>query len=181
MPSQRKTLTVILVAALLFGSMGSVMQAAAQGFPGGGGGGGGGGGRGMGGHGGGNRPHDSDKPKDSTPDKTPADPFLVLLTNVRTLRMDLLVRQEQVSACTAMEDALRAYRDRVQEAGPSATVPTDPLLRLQAVASHLVGRADAAEAADARIADFIAALDDHQKQLFVAKLANAFGDATLAQ
>jgi hypothetical protein len=141
--------------------------------------GGGGGGRGMGGHGGGNRPHASDTPKDnSTSDKTPADPFLVLLTNVRTLRMDILVRQEQVNACTAMEDALRAYRDRVQE---TTTVPADPLLRLQAVASSLVGRADAAQAADARIADFIAVLDDHQKQVFVAKLANAFGDTTRAQ
>ena len=177
MPSPRKTLTLILVTTLLFGSAATVMQAAAQGFPGGAS---GGGGRGMGGHGGGNRPHSSDAPKDnSTPGNTPADPFLVLLTNLRTLRMDLLVRQEQVNACTAMEDALRAYRDRVQEAG--ASVPTDPLLRLQAVASALVGRADAAQAADARIADFIAVLDDHQKQLFVAKLANAFGDTTLAQ
>lgn len=178
MPSARTTLTLILITTVLFGSAGTVMQAAAQGFPGGGGG-GGGGGRGMGGHGGGNRPHASDTPKDnSTPDKTPADPFLVLLTNLRTLRMDILVRQEQVNACTAMEDALRAYRDRVQEV---ATVPADPLLRLQAVASTLVGRADAAQAADARITDFIAVLDEHQKQLFVAKLANAFGDTTLAR
>lgn len=174
MPSPRKTLRYILVITLLLGATGWAMQAAAQGFPGGGG-----GGRGMGGHGGGNRPHASDTPKDnSTPDKTPADPFLVLLTNLRTLRMDILVRQEQVNACTAMEDALRAYRDRVQE---MATVPADPLLRLQSVASALAGRADAAQAADARIADFIAVLDEHQKQLFVAKLANAFGNATLAQ
>jgi hypothetical protein len=107
------------------------------------------------------------------------DAFLALLSNLRTLRMDILVRQEQVNAWTAMEDALRTYRDRVQEASSSATVPTDPLVRLQDVGNILLERADAAQAANARIADLVAALDDHQKQLFVAKLAEAFSDTTL--
>jgi hypothetical protein len=166
----KRTLLLALLALALFNAP---VSSFAQGFPGGGG---GGGGHGHGGFGG-NRPPGNAGQNATAPQKAP-DPLIVFLGNVRALRMTVLIGTNQVDAWNAMQDALVAYAEAARDAAepPNATI-TDAAVQLGAFADKLAKRSDAAKAVDARIGALLAVLDAHQKEVFLAKLGEAFGAA----
>jgi hypothetical protein len=150
----------------------SIQAASAQGFPGGG--------HGMGGRGA-RQPHEATQQPASTSAQGVANPLLAFLRGVRPLRMELLVRTEQVDAWTAMQDALVTVAEAERDASAPASGSSDPSVRLSAFVDHLDHRADATKAASERIAAVLAVLDDHQKQIFLARLSDALAGANPPQ
>ncbi len=105
---------------------------------------------------------------------SPADPLETFLGTLHALRMEILVRDDQVERWTSMQDALRAYdqqRDAGQQLRNSAIAP---VLRLRNLADDTRARADALQKVSDRVADLVTTLDDHQRQVFGARLAEAF-------
>lgn len=155
------------VGAALFGVIFALacftLDAAAQGFPGGGGHGGG--------RGGAHTPPSGTKPSSSPAAQQPAaDPLATFLGSLHALRMEILVRQEQVEPWTAMQDALRAYVDIEQD----RSAASDPVVRLRSLAADARARADALQKVSESVAALVAALDDHQRQTFSSRLGDAF-------
>jgi hypothetical protein len=138
------------------------LNAAAQGFPGGGGHGGG--------RGGAHAPPSGAKPSSSPAAQPAADPLATFLGSLHTLRMELLVRQEQVELWTGMQDALRAYVDLEKD----RSAASDPVVRLRNLAADAHARADALQNVSESVAALVAALDDHQRQTFSLRLGDAF-------
>lgn len=139
--------------------------ATAQGYPGGGG---GRGGRGM------HAPRSDTKSPNAAARSAP-DPLAAFFTSLHALRMELLVREDQAASWTTMQDALRAY----VELSPANAVelpdtPTDPLTRLHGLADDARARADALQKVSDSVTGLVGALDDHQRQVFASRLADAF-------
>jgi len=144
----------------------------AQGFPGGGGGHGGRGGM---------RPPGAAPKSNPSAEQAPPTPLATFLGSLRALRMELLVREDQVERWSAMQDALRACTDLEQEAAqPSRGVPADPVQRLHNLVDDARARADAMHEASDSIDAVVASLDDRQRQVFVGRLADAFAGAPRA-
>jgi hypothetical protein len=141
-------------------------DAGAQGFPGGGGG-HGGMGRGM------RPPRDGDRPS-APPGQPPQDPLVTFLGTLHALRAAIIVRDDQASAWTSMQDALLALADAEHPAPSLAQGTGDPAARLRAYVDALGMRAAATKTAADRIAAVVALLDDTQKTLFLAGLGEAF-------
>ena len=82
-----------------------------------------------------------------------------------------------------MQDALREYVDLVQESGQQLrNSAVDPLQRLHNLSDDARSRADALQKVSERMTALVAALDDHQRQAFGTRLADAFaGGAPRAQ
>lgn len=142
-------------------------DAMAQGFPGGGGGGG------RGGHGMHGPPSGAKSPNANSP-AAAADPLATFFGTLHALRMELLVREEQVEKWTAMQDALRAYVAQQQDAASAQRNAADPLVRLRDLADDARARADALQKVSDSLAALIGAFDDHQRQVFVTRLGDAF-------
>jgi hypothetical protein len=153
---------LVLTFAVLFTLAGVTLDAAAQGFPGGGG-------RG-GGRGGAHAPPSDAKSQNPAATQSAADPLATFLGSLHALRMEILVRQEQVEAWTAMQDALRAYVDLEQNRNSA----TDPLLRLRNLAADVRARADALQKVSDSMTALVGTLDDHQRQTFASRLGDAF-------
>ena len=148
-------------------------DAAAQGFPGGGGGGGGM----RGGHGG-------MKPSGGSPTRPPADqptssPMAVFFERLRGMRMELLVRDDQVDRWTAMQDALRAYVDLERDTSGQrgATVAMDPLQHVRNLADTMRSQGDALQKVSDSIGSLMTILDDRQRNVFATRLADALAAA----
>ncbi|HEV7490640.1 MAG TPA: hypothetical protein VGO25_07525 [Rhodanobacteraceae bacterium] len=140
-------------------------NAEAQGFPGGGRGGGHGGMRPS--QGGGEHSNQAATPLTE-------DPLAGFLGTLHALRMELLVREDQVEHWSSMQDALRAYVDLGRDAGQQLrNSAIDPLLRLNNFADDARARADALQKVRDRTTELVAALDDHQRQVFATRLADA--------
>jgi predicted secreted protein len=154
------------VATVLFGIIFALecftLDAAAQGFPGGGGHGGG--------RGGAHTPPSGAKSQNPTPVQAAADPLATFLGSLHALRMEILVRQEQVEDWTTMQDALRAYVDQEQNRDSA----TDPVLRLRNLAADARARADALQKVSDSMTALVGTLDDHQRQTFASRLGDAF-------
>src|SRR5689334_8122530 len=159
----------VMAALFAFSSMAS--DALAQGYPGGGG---------RGGGRGGMRPSQaSAEHSNSAPAQAPVDPLEIFLGTLHTLRMEILVRDDQVERWTSMQDAVRAYVEQQRDAGQQSRNPAiDPALRLRNLAEDARARADALQKISDRIAELAKALDDHQRQLFNTRFAEAFSDGT---
>lgn len=143
--------------------------AAAQGFPAGG----------RGGGRGGMRPQAGAQKSNAPAAQSAADPLANFLGDLHALRAEILVREDQVQRWTAMQDALRAYVELEQESDrQTRNAAIDPLQRLRNLADDTRARADAMQKASASVADMAAALDDHQRQVFGTRLAEALADGT---
>lgn len=141
----------------------------AQGYPAGG--------RG-GGHGG-MRPSQGSEHSNQAATSAPGDPLADFLGTMHALRMELLVREDQVERWSSMQDALRAYVDLGRDEGQQLRNPAiDPLLRLNNFADDARARADALQKVRDRTTELIAALDDHQRQVFATRLADALSGGT---
>jgi hypothetical protein len=160
---------VAVVFGVLFAFAGATIDAAAQGFPGGGGGGG------RGGRGGTHAAPSGTKPMNPSTALPTADPLATFLGTLHTLRVEILVRQEQVERWTAMQDALRAYVDLEQDAAAQdRNAAIDPLLRLRNLAVDAHARDDALQKVSDSVAALVTTLDDRQRQTFASRLADAF-------
>jgi hypothetical protein len=144
-------------------------DALAQGFPGGGG--------GRGGHGMHGPPSGAKSPNAGSP-ATAADPLTTFFGTLHTLRMELLVREDQVEKWTAMQDALRAYVDLAQDTATEQRNAADPFVRVRDLADGAHARADALQKISDSLAALLGVLDDRQRQVFVARLGDAFAGGT---
>jgi phage shock protein A len=109
--------------------------------------------------------------------QSPADPLANFLGDLHALRAEILVRDDQVQRWTAMQDALRAYVELEQESDrQTRNAAIDPLQRLRNLADDTRARADAMQEASASVTDMAAALDDHQRQVFGTRLAEALAE-----
>jgi hypothetical protein len=162
---------LIGVMTIFFAFSSMAPEASAQGYPGGGGHGGGRGGM---------RPSQAGTDhSNSAPTQAPADPLETFLGMLHALRMEILVRDDQVERWTSMQDALRAYVDQQRDAGRQLRNPAiDPVLRLRNLADDARARADALQKISDRAAELAKALDDHQRQVFSTRLAEAFSGGT---
>jgi hypothetical protein len=146
------------VALLLLGVL-AIADASAQGFPG----------KGGGGHRDGHR--DSATAACAPGDAAgTADAFATFLGDMHVLRTELLIRDDQTTAWTAMRDALRSYVE--QSAAPA--VPADPLQRIETLADSAAARATALASLSATMAALNRVLDDGQRRTFAAKLQADF-------
>jgi hypothetical protein len=157
---------LIFLAFFLF----AVIDAPAQGFPGG-----------MGGGRGGMPP----PPPGGARPEVPAgpvrpSPMAALLDRLRALRMELLIREDQLARWNAMQDALRAYveleKDDAERLAKrrSASAPADPIERIRAMSDDLQVRAGAMRKASDSMAVLADALDERQRKIFDSQLADAF-------
>lgn len=147
-----------------------VIDASAQGFPGG-----------MSGGRGGMRPP---PPGGARPEMPPEhirpSPMAALLDRLRPLRMDLLIREDQLSRWNAMQDALRAYVDLEKDGAErlvklqSSSAPVAPLERIRALSDDLQVRADAMRKASDTLAAFAETLDERQRKTFDSRVGDAF-------
>lgn len=162
---------LIGVMVILVAFTGMSPEASAQGYPGGGGHGGGRGGM--------RSPQAGADHSNPAATQAPADPLETFVGTLHALRMEILVREDQVERWTSMQDALRAYVDQQRDAGQQLRNPAiDPVLRLRNLADDTRARADALQKASDRVAELVTALDDHQRQVFSARLADAFTGGT---
>lgn len=158
-----------LVAAIFMFGIGAALGAGAQGFPGGGG--------RFGGRGGMGRHPDEMPHREAPRAQRPADPLVTFFASLRALRMELLVREDQVAAWTAMQDALRAYVESAPQDHDLAIpeeAPPDALQRLAALAADTRRRADALPRVSDRVSVLMKVLDERQRTTFGTRLANAF-------
>jgi hypothetical protein len=161
-------IVAIMAVAVSFSSI--APEAAAQGFPGGG--------RG-GGHGGMRPSQGAAEHSNPAGSQTPQDPLANFLGTLHALRMELLVREDQVEHWTSMQDALRAYVDLGHDAEQQLRNPSvDPSLRLANFADDARARADALQKVRDSTKELVAALDDHQRQVFGTRLADALSGGT---
>lgn len=157
---------LIFLAFLLF----AVIDASAQGFPGG-----------MGGGRGGMPPPPPGGARPEVPvGPVRPSPMAALLDRLRTLRMELLIREDQLARWNAMQDALRAYveleKDDAERLAKrrSASAPADPIERIRAMSDDLQVRAGAMRKASDSMAVLADALDERQRKIFDSQLADAF-------
>jgi hypothetical protein len=155
---------LLLVAALALVLCATSHDTGAQGLPGGGRGGMGGMGRGM------HPPRDGDRPN-AAPGQPAPNPLVTFLGTLHALRAAVVVRDDQASAWTSMQDALLAVADAER---PASSAASDPAARLRAYVDSLNERTAATNAAGERIAAVVALLDDNQKTMFLARLGDAF-------
>lgn len=160
----------VLIGFILIAFSSMAPNASAQGYPGGGG---------RGGGRGGMRPPQGADHSSPSAMQAPADPLATFLGTLHALRMEILIREDQVERWTSMQDALRAYVDQQREAGQQLRNPAiDPVARLRNLADDARARADALQKVSDRVADLVTALDDHQRPVFGARLADAFAGGT---
>lgn len=150
----------VLLAALLAG------EVPAQGFPGGSG-------NGPPGHG----PRRGAPPAAApAPREQPAaaDPLAVFFTELRTLRVALLIRDDQAEAWAAMRDALRAYVDLAATPRSAPVDAADPLPRLADLAALARERAAILSTVAEHVDTLAGRLDARQRQAFLQALDAAF-------
>ena len=110
-------------------------------------------------------------------------PMPALLDRLRALRMELLIREDQLARWNAMQDALRAYVDLEKDGAErlaklrSANAPVDALKQVRAMSDDLEARAGALRKVSDSLAALAGALDERQRNTFDSRLADAFAGA----
>ena len=153
--------------ALLLGAV-CVTNASAQGYPGKGGGGGGG-------HHGGNRDSTLPACAPSNGAAGSADAFATFLGELHALRTQLLIRDDQSTAWTAMRDALRAYVEQSASAGTQAD--GEPLQRIRALADGEQTRATALTGLSGTLDALNRVMDEGQRRTFAQRMQADFAAA----
>ena len=107
------------------------------------------------------------------PDATAiADPLKTFFEDLRALREVIVIRDEQAEAWIALREALREYAT-AKPAGPPAS-GLAPERAIALMADEARRRADTLERVSHGLGAVRAALDDHQRNLFDARLTSAF-------
>lgn len=154
LPFRHRLLALVLAAA-------AAGPACAQGFPGGG----------NGPPPAGGMPRRGAAPAAAIPRETATpDPLVRLFAQLRELRSDLLIREDQADTWTALRDALRAYGDATAAPVASSADRADPRRSLRDRATQARERADALERAVDRLDALAAVLDSDQRRRLDARL-----------
>lgn len=98
------------------------------------------------------------------------DPLVRLFAQLRELRSDLLIREDQADTWTALREALRVYVDETSAPPASNTAQADPRRSLRDRATQARQRADALERAVDRLDALAARLDTDQRRRLDARL-----------
>lgn len=98
------------------------------------------------------------------------DPLARLFAQLRELRSDLLIREDQSDTWTALRDALRAYVDATAAPVAMSADRADPRRSLRDRATQARERADALERAVDRLDALAARLDADQRRRLDARL-----------
>jgi hypothetical protein len=155
LPFRLRLLAFVLAAA-------AASPAGAQGFPGGGG---------NGPPPAGGMPRRGAPPAAAIPRESAApDPLVRLFEQLRELRSDLLIREDQADTWTALRDALRAYVDTAPASAAAGAGRADPRRSLRDRATQARERADALEHAVDRLDALAALLDADQRRRLDARL-----------